>query len=125
MVMGIGVSLVVFLLIPVFPNVYAWFPLRFIIGAAGALQKLADEVWVNQIAGERTRGRVVDRRGTGADLRGARGRRFHERTILDPHVGGRAGVVRVASVADPNCPDLLRDPVDPAGGAVDVTLCRA
>lgn len=59
MIVGIGVSLFVFLLLPVFPNVYAWFPLRFIIGAAGAVQWIAGEAWVNQIAEDHRRGRVV------------------------------------------------------------------
>ncbi len=52
-------SIVVFLLLPVFPNVYAWFPLRFLLGLCGAVGWVAGEVWINQIVEERTRGRVI------------------------------------------------------------------
>lgn len=52
-------SIVVFLLLPVFPNVYAWFPLRFLLGLFGAVGWIAGEVWINQIVKERTRGRVI------------------------------------------------------------------
>ena len=52
-------SIVVFLLLPVFPNVYAWFPLRFLLGLCGAVGWIAGEVWINQIVEERTRGRVI------------------------------------------------------------------
>lgn len=53
------VSLCTFLLLPVFDDVYAWFPLRFTIGAAGSCLWTCGEAWVNQLAQERTRGRVV------------------------------------------------------------------
>ena len=52
-------SIVVFLLLPVFPNVYAWFPLRFLLGLFGAVGWIAGEVWINQIVKDRTRGRVI------------------------------------------------------------------
>ncbi len=52
-------SIIVFLLLPVFPNVYAWFPLRFLLGLCGAVGWVAGEVWINQIVEERTRGRVI------------------------------------------------------------------
>ncbi|MEE8084452.1 MAG: MFS transporter [Alphaproteobacteria bacterium] len=52
-------SIMVFLLLPVFPNVYAWFPLRFLLGLCGAVGWVAGEVWINQIVEERTRGRVI------------------------------------------------------------------
>lgn len=59
MLCAIGVSLLVFLLLPVFPNVWAWFPLRFVLGAAGSYLWMAGDAWVNQVAEEHSRGRVV------------------------------------------------------------------
>jgi MFS family permease len=52
-------SIVFFMLLPVFPNIYAWFPLRFMIGLCGAVGWIAGEVWINQIVKDHTRGRVV------------------------------------------------------------------
>jgi len=59
MLVSVGLSLVLFLLLPVFPNVYAWFALRFMLGSANAFLWIAGEAWVNAIAKEQTRGRVV------------------------------------------------------------------
>ncbi len=59
MIYAIATSLVVFLLLRVFDNVYAWFPLRFVLGSAGIFLWVAGETWINQIADERTRGRTV------------------------------------------------------------------
>ena len=52
-------SVAVFMLLPVFPNVYAWFPLRFLLGAGGAIVWIAGEAWINEIVEEQTRGRVI------------------------------------------------------------------
>ena len=52
-------SIVAFMLLPAFPNVYAWFPLRFVLGAGSTVVWIAGEVWINQIVEERTRGRIV------------------------------------------------------------------
>ena len=52
-------SIVFFMLLPVFPNIYAWFPLRFLIGLCGAVGWIAGEVWINQIVENKTRGRVI------------------------------------------------------------------
>jgi MFS family permease len=52
-------SSLLFILLPTFQDVYAWFPLRFAMGAAGTILWIAAEAWVNQIAEERNRGRVV------------------------------------------------------------------
>ena len=48
-----------FILLPTFRNVYAWFPLRFAMGVAATMLWIAAEAWVNQIAEEHSRGRVV------------------------------------------------------------------
>jgi MFS family permease len=56
---AILVSLVAFLLLPVFTSVPAWFALRFAIGAAGSCLWVCGEAWVNQVASDATRGRIV------------------------------------------------------------------
>ncbi len=56
---AILVSLVAFLLLPVFTGVAAWFALRFVIGAAGGVLWVCGDAWINQVATERIRGRVV------------------------------------------------------------------
>lgn len=56
---AISISLVAFLLLPVFTSVPAWFALRFAIGAAGSCLWVCGEAWVNQVAPDALRGRVV------------------------------------------------------------------
>lgn len=56
---ALGLSLALFLLLPLFPNVYAWFVIRFLLGCANAFLWIAGEAWINAMAEERTRGRVV------------------------------------------------------------------
>lgn len=50
---------ILFLLLAIFQNVYAWFPLRFAMGAAGTFLWIAAEAWVNEIAEDHRRGRYV------------------------------------------------------------------
>ena len=47
------------LLLPLTGNVYAWFPIRFLLGASASTLFLATETWVNAIAEEETRGRTI------------------------------------------------------------------
>lgn len=56
---AIATSAALFLVMRALPDVYLWFPLRFALGAAGSLLWIAGETWVNQIAGDAKRGRVV------------------------------------------------------------------
>ena len=56
---SIATIIVALLLLPAFPNVYAWFPIRFLLGAAVEVLFIACDVWVNQVAEEKTRGRVI------------------------------------------------------------------
>ncbi len=56
---AIATILVALLLLPTFPNVYAWFPIRFLLGAAVEILFIGCDVWVNQVAEEKTRGRVI------------------------------------------------------------------
>jgi MFS family permease len=61
---AILVSLVAFLLLPMFPGVGAWFVLRFVIGSAGGVLWICGDAWINAVATERARGRVVAIYGT-------------------------------------------------------------
>lgn len=56
---AILVSLVAFLLLAVLPGMIAWFALRFMIGAAGSVLWVCGEAWINQVAEDATRGRIV------------------------------------------------------------------
>jgi MFS family permease len=56
---AILVTLVAFLLLPVFSSLPAWIALRFIIGCAGSVLWICGEAWINQVATDRIRGRVV------------------------------------------------------------------
>jgi MFS family permease len=48
-----------FILAGAFPNVWFWFPLRFIIGAMTALLWISSEALINDLAVERWRGRII------------------------------------------------------------------
>ena len=56
---AIALSIVAFLLLAVFSSVPAWFGLRFVIGAAASVLWVCGEAWLNQVADDSTRGRVV------------------------------------------------------------------
>ncbi len=43
----------------VFPNVYAWFPMRFLLGASGAMLWSASEALINENAEDEWRGRII------------------------------------------------------------------
>jgi MFS family permease len=59
MLLALAVTVVAVLLLPIFPQLWAWFVLRFVIGAAMAMQWLVSETWMNLVATERTRGTVM------------------------------------------------------------------
>jgi MFS family permease len=59
MAISIAVAVTMLVLLPAIPDVYAWFPIRFLLGASVELLLFVSDVWVNQIAEERTRGRVI------------------------------------------------------------------
>jgi MFS family permease len=56
---AILVSLVAFLLLPVFTSIASWFVLRFAIGIAGGVLWICGDTWVNAVATESVRGRIV------------------------------------------------------------------
>src|SRR5262245_35463168 len=50
---------VVLALFPVMPEVWLWFPLRFLLGAASEALFVLSETWVNQLSDESTRARSM------------------------------------------------------------------
>jgi MFS family permease len=46
-------------LIPLFDDVWLWFPIRFAIGLFGELIFIAGDIWINRLATEQTRGRLI------------------------------------------------------------------
>jgi MFS family permease len=46
-------------LLPIFPSVWAWFPIRFGLGLFEELVFIAGDIWINQLAQEETRGRLI------------------------------------------------------------------
>lgn len=56
---AVAVAVAALLMLPLFPNVYAWFPIRFVLGAAIAVQWIASEIWVNRISTNEGRGTTV------------------------------------------------------------------
>jgi predicted MFS family arabinose efflux permease len=57
----LGFVLMIFsiVLLPVFDNVWAWFPLRFVMGIGIAIHWVTSETWINTIVEDRIRGRVM------------------------------------------------------------------
>lgn len=47
------------LLLPLTGNVYAWFPIRFLLGMSASTLFVATETWVNAVATEEKRGRTI------------------------------------------------------------------
>jgi len=50
---------ILFIVAGLFPNVWFWFPLRFVIGALTALLWISSEALINELAEERWRGRII------------------------------------------------------------------
>jgi MFS family permease len=53
------VAAVALLALGLFQNVYAWFPIRFLLGASGALLWAASETVINELADDEWRGRII------------------------------------------------------------------
>ena len=64
MALGVVGMAVALLLLPVFPNVWAWFPIRFLLGLAAELVFTGGDIWINQLARDSTRGRLIGVYGT-------------------------------------------------------------
>jgi MFS family permease len=59
MILGLAVITVTTMLFPLLPFLPAWFLLRFITGMAGAVPWVVSETWLNMVATERDRGRIM------------------------------------------------------------------
>lgn len=57
--LGIALATLTILALPVLHNLPAWFALRFVLGLGIAINWVASETWINMVADERYRGRVV------------------------------------------------------------------
>jgi MFS family permease len=53
------VSALIYLLLPTFPDYWTWFPLRFILGCCGSIIWVASEAWINTMAPDEKRGRII------------------------------------------------------------------
>jgi len=62
--LGIATMAVALILLTLFVNVWAWFPIRFLLGLASELVFACGDVWINQLADRRTRGRLIGIYGT-------------------------------------------------------------
>jgi len=56
---GLAVGGATILLFPLFPNLGAWFALRFVVGTASAIHWVVSETWMNTLATDRDRGRIM------------------------------------------------------------------
>lgn len=56
---GIAIEIVALLLLPTFPDVGAWFVIRFLAGLGIAAQWVISETWVNTVAEEKHRGLTI------------------------------------------------------------------
>ena len=59
MVLGLAIVTVAILLFPLLPFLPVWFLLRFLTGLAGAIPWLVSETWLNIVATDRDRGRIM------------------------------------------------------------------
>ena len=59
MIVGLAIVSAAMLMFPVLPSLPLWFILRFLTGAAGAIPWVVCETWLNIVATDRDRGRIV------------------------------------------------------------------
>jgi MFS family permease len=59
LLLGLAVSIAAILLLPILPQLWAWFALRFLMGAGIALHWLVSETWMNLVVTDRNRGSVM------------------------------------------------------------------
>jgi len=58
-VLGVGICAAILWLMPFFPGVRGWLGLRFVTGCALGLEWIASEIWLNRIATDESRGKVM------------------------------------------------------------------
>lgn len=57
--LGFILMILSIVLLPVFDNIWAWFPLRFMMGIGIAIHWVVSETWINTLVDNRIRGRVM------------------------------------------------------------------
>jgi len=57
-------SAAILIALGLFQNIYLWFPLRFLLGAAGAMLWSASETFINELAEDNWRGRIIGMYGS-------------------------------------------------------------
>jgi len=55
----LGTATAALLLLPLIPNLYAWFPIRFLLGASTSTIFIIGETWIIQVSPPNIRGRIV------------------------------------------------------------------
>ncbi len=70
MIGGLLLAGVSFLLIGYYANFFAWFPLRFLLGIAGTLLWATSEAWINALAEDAKRGKIIGIYGASAAAAG-------------------------------------------------------
>lgn len=59
MATSLASNAVLYVLLGLFPDYYIWLPLRFMLGGFGTLLWIASEAWINALADNASRGRVI------------------------------------------------------------------
>ena len=59
MIFGLLLAGISFVLMALYPTLLAWFPLRFLLGSAATLLWATSEAWINSLAEDERRGRVI------------------------------------------------------------------
>ena len=59
LITSIGMVLLSLVLLPMFPNIWAWFAIRFLYGMGGGALFILSEAWINQIVPDAQRGRIL------------------------------------------------------------------
>lgn len=62
----LAVAIVCLLSFRAIPNIWFWFPMRYVLGASLSTLFVITEVWINQLATSETRGRLIGLYGTSA-----------------------------------------------------------
>ena len=62
----LGITIICLLSFKIFPNIWFWFPVRYVLGACLSTLFVVTEVWINQLATSQTRGRLIGLYGTSA-----------------------------------------------------------
>ena len=73
MAISLAANAVVYVLLGLFPDYYIWLPLRFLLGGFGTLLWIASEAWINALAEEHNRGRIIGIYTTAASVGSALG----------------------------------------------------